>query len=54
MAATAIMTHNDVILLLSITYLSSSTRILSDMMLLRLCGYTSNRDEILIKYLFSQ
>ena len=28
------------------------TRILSDMWLLRLRGYTSNREEILIKYLF--
>ena len=37
------------LLLLMVTNLSSDTRILSDMLLLRLCGYTSNSEEILIK-----
>ena len=34
--------------------LMSGTRILSDMLLLRLCGYTSNSEEILIKTLFNR
>ena len=33
----------------STTNLLSCTRVLSDMLLLRLFGYTSNREEILIK-----
>ena len=37
------------LLLLMATNLLSGTRILSDMLLLRLCGYTSNSEEILIK-----
>ena len=37
------------LLLLMTTNLLSGTRILSDMLLLRLCGYTSNSEEILIK-----
>ena len=37
------------LLMLMTTYLLSCTSILSDMLLLRLCGYTPNREEILIK-----
>ena len=32
----------------------SDTGILSEMLLLKVCGYTFNRDGILIKYYFSQ
>ena len=42
------------LLLLMATNLLSDTRILSDMLLLRLCGCTSISEEILIKYLLSQ
>ena len=41
------------LLLLMTNNLLSCTRILSDMLLLRLCGYTSNREEILINDSFS-
>ena len=37
------------VLLLMETNLLSGTGILSDMLLLRLCGYTSNSEEVLIK-----
>ena len=37
------------LLLLMVANLLSGTRILSDMLLLRLCGYTSNSEEMLIK-----
>ena len=37
------------LLLLMTTNLLPCTRILSEMLLLRLCGYTLNREEILIK-----
>ena len=37
------------LLLLMITKLLSCTRLLSDMLLQRRCGYTSNREELLIK-----
>ena len=43
------------LLLQMTTYLLFGTRILSYMLLITLvCGYTSNGEEILIKYLFSQ
>ena len=37
------------LLLLMATTLLSGTGILSDMLLLRLCGYTSNSEEVVIK-----
>ena len=42
------------LLLLMTNNLLLGKPILSDMLLLRLCGYTSNREEISIKYIFSQ
>ena len=42
-------THGTSLLLPMATNLLSGTKILSDMLLLKLCGYTSDSEEILIK-----
>ena len=41
--------HSDVIIVAMATNLLSGTRILLDMLTLRLCGYTSNNEQMLIK-----